>query len=58
MKFMQHIKMFLWSLNGSEKCPLCRKKLMRHGFEYVNERYTCENKKCDFNKINGEMLIR
>ena len=49
-KLINKIKVFLWVFTASEHCPICKKKLLRHGFEGVNERYTCKNKKCGFNE--------
>lgn len=47
-KIIKKIKLFLWRISNSKKCPFCNSELTEHGFEGYNQRYTC-NKNCEFN---------
>lgn len=46
--FIRGIKIFLWKHNSSEDCPLCGSPLEKHGMEFHNRRYSCENLDCPF----------
>ena len=47
-ELIKRIKFLLWRLNIIKSCPYCGATMTMHGFE-PDERYTCDNKKCEFN---------
>lgn len=45
------VKLTLWKMGLlPNDCPYCGRPLQSHGFPISNERWTCPDKECRFNK--------